>query len=193
MNEIGRALRRLRRLTGMKQSHLAELAGVTQATVSRWESGTHQPTEEQARRIEPLLNARLDPAGDAALKRLVETSAAAVHLICDTSHALLAASRPRIAEWRTDPGEFEGESLWPFATDEIRRAEGMLADLGWYEPACSPVATRTGDNLAPKIRIRPGVLLWERLVLSDGRTARLVTSVAPDALPGAPGGIRLVV
>lgn len=189
MIEIGRALRRLRRLTGMKQSHLADLAGVTQATVSRWESGTHRPTEEQARRIEPLLTARLDPAGDAALKRLVETSSVAVHLICDASHALLAASKPRLAEWRTDPGEFAGESLWPFATAEIRRAEGLLADLGWYEPACPAVATRTGDNHAPKIRILPGVLLWERLVLSDGGTARLVTSVAPDGFPG----IHLVV
>jgi len=36
VNEYGRALRRWRRLRGVKQSHAAELLGVTQATLSRW-------------------------------------------------------------------------------------------------------------------------------------------------------------
>jgi len=41
VNEYGRALRRWRRLRGVKQSHAAELFGVTQATLSRWERGHH--------------------------------------------------------------------------------------------------------------------------------------------------------
>ena len=35
MNEYGRALRRWRRRRGVKQTHAAELFGVTQATLSR--------------------------------------------------------------------------------------------------------------------------------------------------------------
>jgi transcriptional regulator with XRE-family HTH domain len=193
MTGIGPALRRLRRLKGMKQSHVAEIAGVTQATVSRWESGAHRPTPEQAARLAPLLEVPLDPAADAALRRLVETSALPVHLVCDLSHRLLAASRPRLAEWRAGESELLGRSLWPYATDEIRRAEAMLSDLGWHEPAGVAVAAATGPNRDPVVRIVPGILLWERLTLSDGRAARLVTSVAPEALDNhAPGCVLLV-
>lgn len=83
MNEYGRALRRWRRLRGIKQSHAAELLGVTQATLSRWERGHHRLTEVAERKLAQLLRARLDSAGDAALRRLVENSTQQVHLICD--------------------------------------------------------------------------------------------------------------
>ena len=49
MNEFGRALRRWRRLRGVKQSHAAELFGVTQATLSRWERGYHRLPDAAAR------------------------------------------------------------------------------------------------------------------------------------------------
>lgn len=47
---IGRALRRFRRLNAIKQGHFAELLGVSQASVSRWESGTHEPETIHRRR-----------------------------------------------------------------------------------------------------------------------------------------------
>jgi len=53
VNEYGRALRRWRRLRGVKQSHAAELLGVTQATLSRWERGHHR-LPEAAERLELL-------------------------------------------------------------------------------------------------------------------------------------------
>jgi transcriptional regulator with XRE-family HTH domain len=49
MNEYGRALRRWRRLRSVKQSHAAELFGVTQATLSRWERGHHRLPDAAAR------------------------------------------------------------------------------------------------------------------------------------------------
>jgi transcriptional regulator with XRE-family HTH domain len=182
MLDFGRSLRRLRRLTGMKQSHLAELAGVTQATVSRWESGTHQPTPEQAAKLLPLIEARLDPASDAMLKRLVESSTLRVHLVCDVTHRLLAVSKARREEWRNDASGLYGETLWPFASPWIRDGEARLPDLGWYEPMALPVAGWTDFNHPGVIRMGPGMWLWERMQISDGRFVRLVTSMRLEEL-----------
>jgi transcriptional regulator with XRE-family HTH domain len=177
MNEYGRALRRWRRLRGVKQSHAAELFGVTQATLSRWERGYHRLPDAAARRLTDLLAAPLDSAGDAGLRRLVESSALPVHLICDLTHRLLAASPARFREWAADVSDLRGTSLWPFATDEIQQAESRLGDIGWYDEGSTELRFWTSDNHDPMVRIVPGVLMWERLTLSDGTLARLVTTV----------------
>src|SRR5688500_6188059 len=113
------ALRRHRRLNGIKQAHLAELLGVSQGTVSRWESGTHQPEPALRARIARVIAARTDSHGDAALKRLVAASRADVHHVCDATHRLLAASATRAASWRGGARDRLGLSLWPYATPEI--------------------------------------------------------------------------
>ena len=178
MNEFARALRRWRRLRGIKQSHAAELFGVTQATLSRWERGHHRIPDTATAKLSRLLAAPLDSAGDAGLRRLVESSALPVHLICDLSHRLLTASPSRFAEWSADATELRGMSLWGFATDEIRSAESRLGELGWYDDGVAQVSFWTGPNGSPIVTIDPGILVWERLQLSDGTLARLVTSIA---------------
>ena len=40
---LGLALRQMRLLRGIKQAHFAQLMGVSQATVSRWERGKRIP------------------------------------------------------------------------------------------------------------------------------------------------------
>lgn len=178
MNEFSRALRRWRRLRGIKQSHAAELLGVTQATLSRWERGRHRLPEEAQRKLSHLLRAPLDSAGDAALRRLVENSTLSVHLICDLSHRLLAASPARVIDWTADLAEMRGRSLWRFATDEIRSAESRLGELGWYDDGVAQVRFENGANDSAIVPIEPGILVWERLQLSDGTAARLVTSLS---------------
>jgi len=176
MNEFGRALRRWRRLRGVKQGHAAELFGVTQATLSRWERGYHRLPDAAARRLTRLLAAPLDSAADAGLRRLVESSALPVHLICDLTHRLLAASPARITEWSANAADLRGTSLWRFATDEIQCAESRLGDLGWYDEGTTELRFWTGANHDPLVPIEPGILVWERLTLGDGTLARLVTS-----------------
>lgn len=169
-------LRHLRRLAGMKQSHLADLMGVTQPTVSRWENGSLPLTVEQTQALQAVFAARPDPAQDAALKRLVETSMSPVHLICDLTHRLLAASPARAADWRVDLGDYLGRSLLVYASEEILAAEARLDDLGWRDGQLASLAFDTGANDDPDIPIRPGPMLWERVRLSDGSSGRLVTS-----------------
>jgi len=177
MNELGGALRRMRLLHGMKQAYLAELLGVTQTTVSRWERGVLKLSEVQQAAAQRLLAVAPGPAQDAALKRLVESSMRKVHLICDRTHRLLAASPARLADWQADAADFLGKSLFIYASPEIRAAEARLGALGWHEGRLSVLAFETGPNTDPVLPILPGRMLWERIVLADGTAGRLVTAI----------------
>lgn len=166
-------------MRGLKQSHAAALLGVSQATVSRWETGALEPSESAREALAGLMAPHA--SADQALKRLVENAPFPVHLICDLTHALLAASAARVTSWRRSASEAVGESLWRYASEEIQAAEARLADLGWDEAAPPAVVFWTGANRDETVPIAPGLTLWERLLLADGRSARLVTTVA--ALP----------
>jgi hypothetical protein len=54
-----------------------------------------------------------------------------------------------------------------------------LPALGWGERDGAHALTFvTGANDFDELRILPGVQIWERILLSDGSPARLVTSPA---------------
>lgn len=134
MTISGAGIRRMRLLRSMKQQHLAELLGVNQATVSRWERDQLALSPEQAVRLERIFAPPHHAVADAALKRLVEDCLRPVHLICDSTHRLLSASRPRQSEWRAPIGAFLGRSLSPTPpprspppNNRWRHAAGMTA------------------------------------------------------------------
>ena len=175
---IGRALRRFRRLNAVKQGHLAELLVVSQATVSRWESGAQEPDETHRETILALIAARADHHGDAALRRLVETSTLPVHLVCDATHQLLAISPARAATWKVDPGDYMGVSLWRFASPEIVAAEASLARIGWFDRPYQQLRFQTGANASAEVPILPSLFQWDTVPLADGRTGRLATTLS---------------
>lgn len=178
---MGPALRRFRRLNGIKQGDFAERLSVSQGTVSRWENGTHEPDAPHREKISDFIAAHAANDADAALKRLVETSSQAVHLICDATHRLLAASASRTAEWKGEAAAYLGTSLWPFASREIVAAEEALADAGWFERPFQSFRFRTGSNDNMDMPVAPGEICWESIPLSGGRTGRLTTSVDTHA------------
>ena len=172
----GQALRRLRRTKGWKQLRLAEGLGVNQSTVARWENGSLELSEDGFARARRLL--QVSPAQDDVLRRLVETSTQQIHLICDVSHRLLAASPAREAAWRIGACDLLGTPLIGFASEEILQAEAGLDGLGWHEGAVSSLTVTTRSNHHPLVPIKPGRCRWDRLHLGDGSAARLVTTLA---------------
>lgn len=174
---LGRSLRVWRTLKGIKQSHAAELLAVSQGTISRWESGTLIPDADEQHDLRDLLGARLDSAANFALARLVEHSPTRVHLICDLSHRLLAASRSRTQSWGLSFADLHGRSLWRYATAEIVAAEGRLGDTGWFERCPPVVKLATGANRSNEVPIEQSTLAWTRLQLSDGSFARLAETL----------------
>ena len=171
---IGRSLRAWRALRQVKQSYAAELLGVSQATISRWESGSLLPLVVQERSLRQLMSARVDAAADHELARLVADAREPMHLVCDLTHRLLAASPGRTREWGTSAAELLGVSLWRYATDEIREAERSLPGRGWYEPAPPVVLVWTSANRSRAVHIPASRFRWIRFPLSDGSHARLV-------------------
>lgn len=174
----GRSLRLWRTLRRMKQANAAELLGVSQATISRWESGRQMPTPPERDALRALMAARLDGAADQALGRLVRSAAHEVHLVCDFTHRLLAASPSRERRWAVSAGELMGISMWRFHTEAIARAEAALPEMGWYSDALQEVEVLTGANDSAVVPIRRGRCRWTRLRLSDGGYARLVETEA---------------
>lgn len=171
---LGPSLRRWRVLNRVKQAALAEQIGVSQAKISRWESGAQSPDRREVRLLQRLLTARPTSAADQALLDLVRTSRQPVHLICDLTHRLLAASPGRTSKWRVSPGDLVNTSLWRFASRGIEAGEAALDAKGWYEPVAPDVTIETERAEHAELTIRAGQIRYTRMPLSDGSFARLV-------------------
>ncbi|MCA8001555.1 helix-turn-helix domain-containing protein [Burkholderia metallica] len=175
---LGPQLKRWRALHRIKQSHAAQLFGVAQSTISRWEAGRQQMSPDERATAERLLAARLDSAGDRALARLVAGRAGRMHLVCDLTHRLLAASPARAAEFSQPLPMLLGTSLWRYASPQIIRMEAALDTLGWRDHAGPPsVEFDTGANASRIVPIRGSLCRWTRMTLSDGSAARLVETL----------------
>jgi len=180
-DHLGASLRRWRTLNRVKQSALAGEMDVSQTTISRWEAGTLAPGPREEDRLTRLLAARTTSAADGALLDLVRHAPAPMHLICDLTHRLFAASPARIAAWRIGVEELAGKSLWRFASPGIARGEEALEALGWYEPLAPAVIVDTEHADFAELTIAAGRLRYTRMPLSDGTFARLVQdSGRPD-------------
>lgn len=171
---LGPSLRRWRVLNRIKQETLARDLGVSQSRISRWESGDAQPNGADRLKITQLLRARPETAADRALLDLVTQAAMPVHLVCDLTHRLLAASPARTVNWRIPTSELLDRPLWRFASESIRSVEHQLPEHGWFEPLGPDVVYETERAEFAELTIPQSRIRISRLPLSDGRFARLV-------------------
>jgi transcriptional regulator with XRE-family HTH domain len=175
---LGAALRRWRLLHRVKQNHAAEMFGVVQSTISRWESGQQAMESKERSKVEAIVSARLDTAADRVLAEFIRESTRNVHLVCDLTHRLLACSAARAHEFRVPESELLGRSLWPFATPALMAEESTLAQRGWYDQAAPcPIDIDTGENGSQIVPIWQSRCRWTRLLLSDGTPVRLVETL----------------
>lgn len=172
---FGDKLRQWRRMADIKQQRLADILGVTQATISRWEKGGQHPSPFQYRLLHDMMTRNRNLRLDHAITRLVKQSRQRVHLIEDRSHRLLCSSLPRQREWQRDDNELLGQSLWRFATREIAAAEKSLHHMGWHEGQADHVLFANSARDGGPMRIIDQYILWERFYLADGRAVRLTT------------------
>lgn len=172
---FGQKLRHWRRAADIKQQRLADILGVTQATVSRWEKGLQSPAPFQQKLLCDMMTRNRNFRLDQALKRLVSQSGQRVHLIEDRSHRLLCSSGPRQKEWQRDETELLGVSLWRFANREIAAAEKKLHHIGWHDDQSDHILFANSPRDGAPMRIVDRYILWERFYLSDGRAVRLTT------------------
>jgi len=173
---FGARLRTVRRSRNLKQAYVAHLAGVDQATVSRWERGIVKPEPKIASTL--LRNLSRVNLSDFTIRKLIDSSSLTLHLISDIDHRLLAASPAREAEWGRSTSGLIGQSVWPAASPAIESAEYDLESLGWWDcqhPAPVTIKLESFDN--GFLPIIAGDMRWERLWLTDGEPARLCTLI----------------
>ena len=186
---LGAVLRRWRLLHRVKQEYAAELFGVNQSTISRWEMGRQSMEPRELAKVEAVVSARLDASADHILAALVSESPRVVHLMCDLTHRLLACSSARTAEFGVPESELIGRSLWPYATAELTAEEKELADQGWYDrPAPPPLEIDTSENCSTIVPIWRSRCRWTRLLLSDGTPVRLVETLHREPIASIQSG-----
>lgn len=167
------------------------MLGVSQATISRWETGTQVPGPAERERLIGLLQARLGTDADRQLARLVATSTLPVHLVCDVTHRLLACSAARARQLRRGLTDLLGVSLWPAATPEIAAAESALPALGWFDGRHFCHESDTRAQCGDLVDIRESRFRWTRFRLSDGAFVRLVETIDSAAAAGGDGQSRV--
>lgn len=176
---LGRSLRNWRVLNRVKQAHAADLLGISQATLSRWENGGYVAEADRQARLRSLLAARPTSAADHALCRLVVAAPTPMHLVCDMTHRLFAASRRRAREFRAPLSQLIGTSLWRHASEDIMQLEAGLGDLGWFDTVALDVTATTRPNSSATVIIPESRFRWVRFQLSCGSFARLVETLSP--------------
>lgn len=161
----------------MKQATLAELVGVDQATVSRWERGRQSPDLGMQQRLRDLMR-RIDPREEVLLKHWINASVGFT-VLCDDHRIIRAASPSYCQIHGVSPAEVLGLSTIPAFTAELEQVLWKVVERGFFEGDVASVTIAERVNaLSGRERNIPGLSVWTPIPLSDGQILCRVDRIA---------------
>jgi transcriptional regulator with XRE-family HTH domain len=149
----------------MTQADLARALGVAQATVSRWESGQHEPTRDQWQLIMTLAAPHHD-VSDWSMLFMVRTSRCPL-ILTTLDLTVVEASDAAIADDAMCRREFLGRSLRPQFDDALNAAFCLAQDRGLFAGEAIGVII-TGLLRRLDGTLTPHISTWTPLRRSDG-------------------------
>ena len=161
-------MRRFRRLRALKQAALAEIVGVDQATVSRWESGRQNPDLGMQQRLRDLMRG-IEPREEVLLKHWINASVGYT-VLCDGERVIRAASPSYCCIHGVSPADVLGVSTFPVFTAELEQALWLAVDRGFFEGDVASVTVVARVNaLSGRERGVAGISVWTPVRMSDGQ------------------------
>jgi len=122
-------VRRIRLLSSLKQSDLADLLGVEQATVSRWERGIHIPDIALQKRMRDMMY-KLEPGIDRAFVEQAPSLVAVTH-IGNAGH-IECMSQLVSDTYQRAPAEMRNIEVYALTTDSILKVLlGLNTNDAW--------------------------------------------------------------
>lgn len=158
-------IRRLRLSKGWKQTTLADMLSVDQATVSRWERGLQRPDLAARQRLTDLLRREL-PSADRAVLMAVQASPWWA-LALDRGGRILAASEPMAEWWGQPAGQLAGRPAQPMISDDLAWGLDRAAEAGFWHGDVAAMRV-TASMATPSGEPFHALFAWTPAFLSDG-------------------------
>lgn len=132
-------LRRYRFTNNIKQAALAEDLGVTQAMVSRWESGAVRPASGMQARIRALAGTSEAMASPLVGWRSHVAFQPGLAAVVSADGEIETASAGLIRELGSSRGKIEGQSIETLFAGDLVRLRNILIEKGFFDGALESV------------------------------------------------------
>lgn len=124
-------IRRFRKARGLTQAALAEHLGVEQATVSRWECGTHEPELGIQRRLRDMIYGK-GPGSDCFILNSIRFSPFAVKLVTSDGTNLAASTNAALCHGVMTQ-QLASAHYRPFYTEELEKNWDRAVEMGFFD------------------------------------------------------------
>jgi DNA-binding XRE family transcriptional regulator len=166
-------LRRFRRLRAIKQTALAEMLGVDQATISRWESGRQIPDLGIQRRLRALMHGA--GSRDEVLIGHWVSAAVGNTVLVDAARLMRAASMEFRQLHGLGGADLAGRTAAPLFSEEMEALWWQVVERGFFEGELASVTIVSRFHLlSGGQRDLPGQALWTPIHLSSGEVLQRI-------------------